>query len=517
MHRKKALLALLAAFALLLTLLAACAQGTADQPTPSQGTPSDSEPSGSGEDTQTPASEDTEITEINYTFYDFSSTGADYGERIAAAVNELTEQEIGVHVDFSFVVPGDWKSKVSLAIAGGEVIDLMQIVPPLLSLSSLYASNQVLDITDYLTEYAPDAAAMMQPYFGNFTIDGRYFGIPANRGLCTNQYLLLRRDMLEETGMLEAAQNMTSWSEYEQIMQAVTERYQSEGIFANTNGVIDIVDGLGGDRFDETVKSLLTESTGTIFVGADGVVQLKQAMPEFQALLERMQDWGAKGYIYPDALYGTVIQDDLFKQDVAFSGPQNGEYGVAVSKSASFGKEVIAVEVRQGTISGAGWGLAIPVTSEEPEAACRFINLCYTNADLMNLMIRGEKGVDYQEEDGQVAFVEGGHYQQTATFFGNELIITPLAGNGADFYEKVAEINANAAVSPFIGFSLNTADQEQYVSQLSAVQDQYKWTMACGGYTEDGYQEYLTKLRAAGADEYVAALQEQLDAWLAAN
>lgn len=56
-----------------------------------------------------------------------------------------------------------------------------------------------------------------------------------------------------------------------------------------------------------------------------------------------------------------------------------------------------------------------------------------------------------------------------------------------------------------------------YVSQISAVTDQYQQTLQCGGYTPELYQEYLSKLDTAGVQDYLAAVQTQLDAWIAAH
>ena len=53
------------------------------------------------------------------------------------------------------------------------------------------------------------------------------------------------------------------------------------------------------------------------------------------------------------------------------------------------------------------------------------------------------------------------------------------------------------------------------MSQISAVTDQYKCAIQCGGYTEESYQEYLAKLETAGVQDYLNAVQAQLDAWLA--
>ncbi len=55
------------------------------------------------------------------------------------------------------------------------------------------------------------------------------------------------------------------------------------------------------------------------------------------------------------------------------------------------------------------------------------------------------------------------------------------------------------------------------VSLITSTVEEYRPSMACGQYTPERYEEFVQKLKDSGADEYIAAIQEQLDAWLAEN
>ena len=100
---------------------------------------------------------------------------------------------------------------------------------------------------------------------------------------------------------------------------------------------------------------------------------------------------------------------------------------------------------------------------------------------------------------------------------GNNLLTLPMIGNGKDFYDKVKAGIDGAKLSKYLGFVLDSSEMSLVISQISAVNDQYRTTMQCGGYTEEYLQEYLSKLEAAGAQEYLDGVQAQLDAWLAAK
>ncbi|MBR6424799.1 MAG: DUF3502 domain-containing protein, partial [Oscillospiraceae bacterium] len=150
-------------------------------------------------------------------------------------------------------------------------------------------------------------------------------------------------------------------------------------------------------------------------------------------------------------------------------------------------------------------------------AACRVINEMYVNSELMNLFVHGIEGRDYNVVDGQAQYVEGPHYSNGHHVVGNALITYPIIGQGADFFEVVKQLNAEADKSEYMGITLDTSDLQLVISQISAVHDQYKQSMLSGGYTEEAYHEYVSKLEAAGWADYAKGVQDQLDAFVASR
>ena len=146
-----------------------------------------------------------------------------------------------------------------------------------------------------------------------------------------------------------------------------------------------------------------------------------------------------------------------------------------------------------------------------------FINELYTNAELMNLFVHGIEGADHTVVNGEVVYSENPHYANGQHVIGNQLLTWPIAGQGADFNDKIRELNANAELSEYMGFTLSTGDLELYISNLNAVKDQFNQTILSGGYTEQLYKEYVAKLEEADWAGYAAAIQAQLDAFVAAN
>ena len=108
-------------------------------------------------------------------------------------------------------------------------------------------------------------------------------------------------------------------------------------------------------------------------------------------------------------------------------------------------------------------------------------------------------------------------YHEADWLFDIQTLVHPWAGNGADYRELAEQANAACDVSPYLGFTADTTGLDTLTASLTAVQNQHAASMHCGLYTPEEYQSFLKKLDIAGLPDYVAAFQEQLDAWRAAN
>jgi len=532
----KTLLALALVLALCCGLMAACAKTQEPAATPTSDTqPQQTEPVNSDqpdspkeeEPEQTPEPEaepePEEPTEIVVTFLDLRRTAADYGDHVAEAIRAHCLEAANLDVEMHWVQIPDWQNNVMLGITSGERMDVIAAFAAN-SISSLYSRGLVRDIKTELETYASDALEMMKDYMNVATYDGGIYGMPAYRNYAKNSYIIMNAEVLDNLGLREKAENMTTFHEFEEILAAVKEAETDQGTgmyaFGSKSGLWSNEKLTHGDKFaDIDVYDVLGDTTSSVHC-ADGKVENLFAMQDFADECARVADWRAQGYIWPDSSITDETQDGLMKQKVLFSVAMGSELGVEVTKAASYGYEVVCRQIAPGMIKTSqplAWGCAVPINSEEPEAAAKFINLLYTDADLMNLLVWGVEGTDYTLEDGQVVQNPDGRFETTDFLVGNNLLLTPLKGNGTDFYQRVQATNESAPKSPYLGFAINTADMDMVLGQINAVNDQYRTDLISGNYTPELYDEYVTKLEAAGVQDYLDQIQAQLDAWLAAK
>ena len=541
MKKFKAILALVLVAALFVTLFAACAK-TEEKPNTDAGkdtttnTDTNKEPAKDNED-KAPADDEggepavdpgeealvpfDEEIELKIVLYDMRATGGDYGDPVEAYANSITKETLNVVCDYVWIGPGDWKSKVDVAISGGERFDVMNL-SPMTRVSALYPQGLLTPLDEYIADYGAGVYELTKEYIGTYTFAGNIYGFPTVRNYCKNGYILMREDVLTELGMVEKAKNMTKWSDYEEILAAVKANYDGT-YFGNGLSSINAADNMAtGYNFSDAFPyDNMGDGTGTVFVDQNtGKVEVIQASDYYKLSCELNQSWFDKGYIWPDSALTTEFVDDVMKQGIIFSNICGSEHGVQVTKQNAYGFGIVVSQYCIGmvkTTQPVFTGICVPVTCEEPEASVAWINELYTNADLQMALIYGVPNEDYKIEAGEVVRLKDKGYLNVDFVLGNSLLLTPLQGNGADFYEVVKQINASAAKSKFLGFAIDTTGMDLWISQITAVTDQYAKSMVYGGYTEDLYNEYNAKLADAGVNDYAAAIQEQLDAWVAAN
>ncbi len=526
---KRRNLSLLITLVLVLALLAGCGnKQTAPEETKA--------PEAAQTQASTPAAEEVEdLTEIKMIYMPLSSMPKGLQE-VEDAVNAITEAEINVHVDIEIIESGNYDSQIGLMMAGNEPIDVFLTFPVgATSYSAMVNQNQFMDISALLPEYAPELLETVGELINATTVAGKVYAIPTYRSLVVSSYLCMRTDVLEDLGLLEKAQNMTTFTEYEEILEAVKAsekwNYLAGVVNSDLDGLILPMGGayLGVDKFEDASSyDQLGDATKLIAVdpyGNDSTVKLNFETPEYKAMVDMMRGWYEKGYIYKDAATTEDPGETLIKNNVGFSYFTAGEIGVEANKSVACGTPMTCIKLETHPISTGSctkFAWAVPSTSTEPEAAVKFLNMMFTDARIENLLLWGIEGRDYQLVDGVACFVgdqdaNSVAYQMGEWQFGNQFLAYPWDGQPADIREQAKAEMDVAEESVFLGFSCDTTNIQTELAALANVIAEYTPTLDSGLAPEGTYEEFIEKLYDMGAQKVVDEYQKQLDAWIAAN
>lgn len=161
-------------------------------------------------------------------------------QAVEDAINEISETAINTHVTLMMIETGSYDQQMNLMLSSNESLDLMITLPSgSTSLTVMASQNQLTDLTELLPEYAPAIGEEMGELLKAASIDGRQMAVPTYRGCASGLFIVMRTDVLEDLGLLEKAQSMTSFTEYEEILAAVksSEKWKNlAGIVPQSSG-----------------------------------------------------------------------------------------------------------------------------------------------------------------------------------------------------------------------------------------------------------------------------------------
>lgn len=494
------------------------------------------ESSGSGDDKESFDSstisdnltDDEDIAKIVLAFY--NSNNLSDAAVVADAINEITIPAIHTEVELMPVEMGAWSQQLSLMIAGDEALDL---APTFFAgpgtFDAMYSQKQLTKLNDLLNDYGQDILKTLPAdYLKATTYDGDIYAIPINADKVSNLYLNMRKDILEEIGMLEKAQNIKSMSDLEEILAAVKAKTDLIPLAASGHAIIHFSTLLVNDTFADAVSfdKLVGDYVVTLSTDPTKVVNLYET-EEFRSSVAIIEDWFNKGYIHPDA--ATTDEDS---NRYVISGKCFGFFSAGENATAYIGAGEIPFEMLQVCLASAPIATSnintitwtIPVTSREPEAAMKFLNMMYTNKEIVDLLNYGVRDVHYVvDEDGHYYYPEGMDFSNTTYYpsmtwlFGNQYLAGVWGEDPLDIREQSKKINENAQLSPIFGFVADASEYSTQIAGLTSATSEFVDQIKCGVDSLENVEALVGKMKSAGIDEIVAGVQDQLDTWLKDN
>lgn len=122
------------------------------------------------------------------------------------AYTRMAEEELNIDIVDEFEADGeDYTRQVSLAIAAGEIPDIMKVTTRS-ELVELYENDLIADLSDVYAAYASDELKAIYDTYGGraideVTIDGQMLAIPATGGSAFPGLAWIRSDWLEKCGI----------------------------------------------------------------------------------------------------------------------------------------------------------------------------------------------------------------------------------------------------------------------------------------------------------------------------
>lgn len=473
-----------------------------------------------------------EVVTLDY--YWIGNGDTDQRALVEAAINEYIEPMLGAQVVFHIVGWGDWDTKAVTGLQAGEKMDIfftadwrnyMQLVSQELFIP-LNANDG--EYGNLLEQYGPDILSGLNPAFITGTqIDGINYAVPTNKELTVPEGFIYNVTVAEEIGFTdeEAAKitglrDLEPWLEKAKAARPDEYPYLTDGGGGYQPWVPGFAAGISSNlismKYDPDASGAFDERVASI-MESDWAV-------EHTAI---MHEWYTKGWIHPDAGLTTFNTGEIRNAGKFFieSQPLKGsnikaqELINASGNPDLFLKEIYSQGKVNITTHSGGSMLAIPIVSEHPVEAMKFINLMHSDSKLLNMMLFGVEGTHWEfETDGRVNIIDNAWYgaHGGAWTLGNTMLQAVSNKEDPNKNKMLIEYSNDSVDHPSLGFRFRTEPVAAELTAITAVADGLHRALMTG-YVDPAVElpNYIDALKSAGLDTVKAEVEKQYDEWKA--
>ncbi len=526
----KKLIALIMALVLVFAMTA-CSTPSNPAPSTEPTQQGDTEPS----DAPTQAPEDNDNGEVvTLKYYEIGNQDTNVREAVQDAINEYIEPLIGANVVFQIIGWGDWDSKALTALQAGEEIDIF-FTADWKSYVRSVSMNCFTPLNDdngeygnLLELYGKDILATLNPAFVTGTqMNGVNYAVPTNKELCVPVGYVYNADAAAEVGMDPST--IKTLEDFEPYMAKYKELhpdqypYLSDGGWGDEPWVANQVNGLTGNliaqKFDPDENGVFDETFYSVW-----------ETEENKKHVETMYRWNQAGYVHPDSSLTTFDVGSSAEfaagKFLACTQPLKGENikanelkiasgNLALNLGEIYGQGKVCITTHAG-----GSMLAIPVTSQDPVKAMKYINLMHSDSNLLDLMLFGVPETMWKfADDGRVEMIDTSWYgaHGGAWTMGNTAIQHVTTDEDPEKNQKLQDYSKDALMHPSLGFRyICPVELESQWASVINVQDAMNRAMLTGAVDPSTeLPKYISDLKAAGLDEIKADIEKQYNEWKA--
>ncbi|MBO9610704.1 MAG: ABC transporter substrate-binding protein [Paenibacillaceae bacterium] len=430
-------------------------------------------------------------------------------------MNKYLKDKINATIVLKPVISGEYGQKINTVLAASEPVDILWD-----SLGWLYdyigaaAKGAIMPLDDLLDKYGQDikkslpAISLQTP-----RVEGKLYAIPSYQTMTNREGVYIQKRFADKYKL-----DVNSIKKLEDLIPFMEQVKQGEP------DVIELAMEKGG-LFGAMNSTLGFEVVGEDVTGIElsnpkKVVNIYE-LPIYKKYLEIIRNLYVKGYINKDAgmIAGINSLEKTGKVLMEYSTNINAA-GLLSVKESMGGNEVIQIPFAApftATGNVAATMNSINKKSKHPERAMMFLNLLNSDKTLYNLITWGVEGKHYTKVSDNVAkpIKDSGYSMSNyGWIFGNTFNAFVDATGDPTMNEQILKQNQAAVPSPILGFNFNTESVQSEIANYTTVKSKYLPALATGS-VEPGEKldEFLKKLKEAGADKVVQEAQRQLDEW----
>lgn len=436
---------------------------------------------------------------------------------VSAKVNEIVEKEIGCKVNIMRIESGDYNQKLQLALFSGEPVDICHMAPRY-GFYSHVSKNAFLPLDDLIDKYAKDTYKDIPERFWDAAkINGKIYGIPNYQIVGRENGFVVLKELLDkynfDLSKVEKLEDMEPFFEAVKKGENNNMKIFGNASAAYTWGFNHLIgfDSIGDAGYPCVVRN-----------NDKSLKVINQfETEEFMNYCKLMRSWYQKGYIPAQGSNDNL--SDLKQQGLCASWCDNIPPGyISNFEKQCNGRKVEAKVIDPpfvNTSNVIATMNCVGANTKHSDKAVQFINLVDQNvSDVYNILCYGIEGKHFTKVgDNRIQKIENSGYDPNVSWeFGNNFNAYLYGEQADNVWEETAKVNDEAIVSNLLGFSLNTDEIKTEISTCEATTKEYLESLASGAVDpETTIPEFLSKLKAAGADKVIEEAQKQIDAWKA--
>jgi putative aldouronate transport system substrate-binding protein len=450
--------------------------------------------------------------------------------RINKTISDYTEEKLGLDVELEILDAASYSQGMTLMLSSGEQADIFNAIT--MGYTPSVNKGFCLDLEDknLIQTYGKGILDTMGKTLTDACrIGGKLYGLPQQRDMAIGVFgIAVGKEYLDGIGykydsMYTAENNeiiYTSMDEISSLFAKLHTKYPDKYVFAPQEATLGqglVYDGIGGDNYGVLLDP--EHSLDVEDFWSSGM---------FHDFCSLMYSWNQKGYISKDALTDDTASTLQVKAGSALSYATATKPGIKQQESNLCGRPMIIFQtgpdfMKSSSPSSMPW--CINSSSADSVAAMQFLNACYTDPVISNLLCWGEEGKEYRKTaDGHIAFNDGitaqnsEYYNNVNWELPNQFIAHVWEGDDIDIWTRMEKFNNNAKVSKAMGFAFNNTSVANEYTALTNVYKEYAFQLIYGFTNPDtGIPVMVAKMKAAGLDTYIDAKKKALTAWAGTN
>lgn len=439
---------------------------------------------------------------------------------VDAAIAKIVKDKINVNLTFKRCGFTDMRTNMNLWLSSGEPCDIFPSWFSWAAYKQYYA-----DLTPYL-DLMPNAQAAIGDFISNGYDDGKLLGLPAIKDWVSYSAYLMRKDMVEETGM--KPEDIKTYEQFGELLEKIKENHPD--IHPLTNGTASL-----GTMFVRTINARDDGSQYETDLFAENGVGLMDPTTSsevtcmyfsdfYKNTINMAYDWAEKGLIYDSGISNGA------EQVMAGTAAGYGTYykpGIESQEKVACGTDMVAVcmpDIKDGvrtTQTSFNWG--VNKNCKNVERACLLLDLMFSNKEINNLMAWGLEGKHYVRTDDPnlIEYPEGidaanvGYYNWAKFNLPNNYLQYVMDPSPSDLWEEMKVFNESGQPSKAFGFVFDRTPVEGEFAAIQNVVSQYSPGLESGTLEPSKLDDFRNDLTDAGIQTIIDEAQKQLDDWMA--